>query len=119
MLLHPERAAAAPVCEHVGGAARLHARESVEHSAYRVDLAARYTIGAMPGGAGTLGFASIWCWPALALCMCFDQGVLGHLGTDRPLRARPTIGAGLHNRDGCMQRMRARESERVGSTYCK
>jgi hypothetical protein len=47
------------------------------------------------------------CWVlarsgALHARMQFDQGVLRHLGTDRPLRARPTIGDGPHDRD--MQR---------------
>jgi hypothetical protein len=31
--------------------------------------------------------------------MHFDQGVLGYLGTDRPLRVHPTVGAGPYDRD--------------------
>jgi hypothetical protein len=36
---------------------------------------------------------------ALHTHMHFDKEVLDHLGTGRPLRARSTIGVGLHNRD--------------------
>jgi hypothetical protein len=36
---------------------------------------------------------------ALHARMRFDQGVLNHLRTDRPLRARSTIEAGPHDRD--------------------
>jgi hypothetical protein len=36
---------------------------------------------------------------ALHAHMHFNQGVLGRLDTDRPLRARPTIGVGPHDRD--------------------
>jgi hypothetical protein len=43
-----------------------------------------------PLGAGPSG--------ALHACMHFDQRVLGYLGTDRPLRARPTIDASPYDR---------------------
>jgi hypothetical protein len=36
---------------------------------------------------------------ALYACMHFNQGVLGHLGIDRLLRARLTIGVGPHDGD--------------------
>jgi hypothetical protein len=39
------------------------------------------------------------CSSVLHAHLHFDQGVLGRLGTDCPLRARPTIRAGLHDKD--------------------
>jgi hypothetical protein len=94
LLLGPRCCCCACKREHVHGA-RSAACETEGGSTTRVDPAACCTVGVTPGGAGVPGFASIWCWPALALCMRFDPGVFGHVGTDHPLPACPTLGASM------------------------
>jgi hypothetical protein len=72
-----------------------------EHNAHSHVLTRLHALlwGTEPGGGGVPDSASVGSWPALALCMHFDQRVLSRLGTNNPLRARPTVGAGLHDRD--------------------
>jgi hypothetical protein len=90
-------AAVAPAREkHVRGARPTACERKDGSTAYVLVLtpAACSTLGTKLGGAGASGSASVGCCLALALCMCactFDQGVLSHLGTNRPLRARPII----------------------------